>query len=223
MKILSWNCNGKFREKFQETTTIDADIYVIQECENPAETTCAAYRNFAKNYLWTGESKNRGLGVFAREGICLKENNWQKFCLRNFLSVRINDCFDLVAVWACKPYIEEYYIYQSINISNFNDTTIIIGDFNSNAIWDKKHYTRTHSAVVRQLNEIGICSAYHHQTNEAQGSETEATFYLYRHFDKGYHIDHCFTAAKNVQSYRVLHSLDWLEKSDHIPILLETR
>lgn len=222
MRIISWNCNGKFRDKFRDILAVDADIYIIQECENPAECSSAAYRNFAKNYLWTGENKSRGLGVFAKENIHITENQWSKFCLRNFLSIKVNDSFDLVAVWACKPYIEEYYIYQSINITNYSDNTIIIGDFNSNAIWDKKHYTRTHSAVVEQLNTIGICSAYHYQNNEMQGSETQPTFYLYRHFDKGYHIDHCFTAAKNIQDYRILSNLDWLEKSDHLPIIIET-
>ncbi len=39
MKILSWKCNGKFREKYpqiieESDTYIDADIYVICECED---------------------------------------------------------------------------------------------------------------------------------------------------------------------------------------------
>lgn len=222
MKIVSWNCNGKFREKFQDILSINADIYVIQECENPAQSNSLEYKNFAQNYLWTGENKNKGLGVFARKGIQLKENNWSKYCLRNFLSINVNNCFDLVAVWACKPYIEEYYIYQSINISNYNENTIIIGDFNSNAIWDAKRDVRTHSAIVKQLNDIGLCSAYHHISDESQGRESTQTFYLYRHTNKGYHIDHCFTQENNIKSYGVLHNWDWLEKSDHMPILLET-
>ena len=65
MKIVSWNCGGKFREKFQDIIAVDADIYVIQECENPAECKSIAYREFAHNYLWIGENKNKGLGVFA--------------------------------------------------------------------------------------------------------------------------------------------------------------
>lgn len=34
MKIVSWNCNGKFREKFSILQKLDADIYVVQECGN---------------------------------------------------------------------------------------------------------------------------------------------------------------------------------------------
>lgn len=34
MKIVSWNCNGKFREKFSVLQKLDADIYVVQECGN---------------------------------------------------------------------------------------------------------------------------------------------------------------------------------------------
>lgn len=220
MKIVSWNCGGKFREKFSCIAEFDADIYIIQECENPVDYPSHPYSTFATNYLWTGERNSKGLGVFAKPHIELQPNDWEKYCLRNFLSVKVNSSFDLVAVWACKPYIEEYYIYQSINIANYTDRTVIMGDFNSNAIWDKKHDARTHTAVVQQLHSIGLCSAYHHTHNELQGSENKHTFYLYRHPDKGYHIDHCFTNANNIAEYQVFDSLEWLAKSDHVPIML---
>ena len=35
MKIVSWNCSGKFRAKFQEIAKLCTGIRVIQECENP--------------------------------------------------------------------------------------------------------------------------------------------------------------------------------------------
>lgn len=138
MRIVSWNCNGKFREKFEKVKELNADIYVIQECEDPQNYVGTAYGDFAKNDIWNGENKNKGLGIFAKEGILIENNRWETYCLRNFLSVKVNHDFDLLGVWACKPYIEEYYIYQCINIEKFNDKTIIIGDFNSNKIWDKR-------------------------------------------------------------------------------------
>lgn len=221
MRIISWNCSGKFRDKFQKITELDADIYIIQECENPAAYPSSPYFEFANNYLWTGERNSKGLGVFARPDIILCQNNWDKYCLRNFISVKVNNSFDLVAVWACKPYIEEYYIYQSINLSHYDDRTVIIGDFNSNAMWDKKHYTRTHSAVVQQLQSIGLHSAYHITEEERQGKESTHTFYLYRRLDRGYHIDHCFTSPKNIHKYQVCNYESWLDLSDHIPIILD--
>ncbi len=217
MKIVSWNCNGKFREKHRQIQDLDADIYVIQECENP-DFYKKQFADFYKNYIWYGENKNRGLGIFAKPNISIEKNDWPSYCLRYFLPVKVNGSFDLLAVWAGKPYIEEYYIYQAININRYNEDTVIIGDFNSNAKWDRKHGIRDHSAVTEQLREIGLVSAYHYVTGEIAGQERMDTFYLYRHLDKGYHIDYCFLNPSNLVDFQVLSNNNWLAYSDHIPI-----
>lgn len=54
MKIVSWNANGKFREKYKAILELDADVYVIQECENPETCKDPEYRSFFKNYHWSG-------------------------------------------------------------------------------------------------------------------------------------------------------------------------
>lgn len=221
MQIVSWNCNGKFREKFKNIQKINADIYVIQECENPKKYIESEYSNFAKNYIWVGEKENKGLGIFAGEQVKIDKNNWKTYCLRNFLSVKINDKFDLVGVWACDPYIEEYYLYQCINMENYNNKTIIIGDFNSNSLWDKKHGNRNHTNVVNELKNINLVSAYHYFYKEKQGYESQKTFYLYRHQDKGYHIDYCFIDKKRLKKFEILNDSKWLEISDHLPIVIE--
>lgn len=221
MRIVSWNSSGKFREKFKNIQKIKADIYVIQECENPKKYIESEYNNFAKNYIWIGEKENKGLGIFASEQVKIENNNWKAYCLRNFLSIKVNDKFDVVGVWACNPYIEEYYIYQSINIENYNKKTIIIGDFNSNSIWDKKHGNRNHTNVVNELKNKGLISAYHYVYKEKQGCETKKTFYLYRHKDKGYHIDYCFIDKEILKKFEILNDIKWLEISDHLPIVIE--
>lgn len=223
MKIISWNCNCKFREKFKEIIKYNADIYVIQECENPEVCSNLEYKDFSKNHIWIGNNCNKGLGIFAKENIKLEKLDWPSYCLRHFLPVRINDKYNLLGVWACAPYIEEYYIYQNINIENYNDKTIIIGDFNSNKIWDKAHGIRNHTVVLEELKTKKLESSYHYKYNEIQGQETNPTFYLYRHLDKGYHIDHCFCNINLINDYKVLVDKNWLNYSDHIPIMIEIK
>ena len=145
-------------------------------------------------------------------------NDWPVYCLRHFISVKINDRLDLLGVWASAPYIEEYYIFQSINIDNYGENTVIIGDFNSNAVWDKYHGKRNHSAVVAELKAKNIVSAYHYVTGEQSGYETNATFYLHKHKDKKFHIDYCFLNPMLIKDFQILDSDEWLQYSDHVPI-----
>lgn len=200
---------------------MNADIYVIQECEDPNSCVNPAYHEFSKSAVWTGVNKNKGLGIFFKTGIHYIQNLWPDYGLRHFISVRIGSEFDLLGVWACKPYIEEYDIYQNINYAAYAENTIIIGDFNSNRIWDSQHGLRNHSAVVRALEAKNLCSAYHFTRNESQGKETEQTFYMHRHLNRGYHIDYCFLAPQRIAGFEILDPQKWLAHSDHMPMVLD--
>lgn len=220
MKIVSWNCNGSFRTKFKEIEKLNADIYVIQECENPKLTKSKEYKKFASNYFYVPHTKHKGLGIFAKNNIKIKNNNWKSYGLECYESLKINDKFDLIGVWACDNYIEDYFIYQEIYKDNFNENTIIIGDFNSNSLWDEKHNKRNHSDVVSNLNKIELESVYHCIFNENQGEETIATFYMHKNINKPYHIDYCFCNIELVNNFKIL-DIEWLKYSDHIPIVIE--
>lgn len=67
MRIVSWNCNGKFREKFEKVKELNADIYVIQECEDPQNYVGTAYGDFAKNDIWNGKIKIKVWGFLQRK------------------------------------------------------------------------------------------------------------------------------------------------------------
>lgn len=105
---------------------LDADIYVIQECEDPATCVNSDYHDFAGQYIWTGESKNKGLGIFVKNNIEFSRNNWETYCLRNFISVNVGSAFDLIGVWACYPYIGEYYLsyIKTYSLSNLTRYTL---------------------------------------------------------------------------------------------------
>lgn len=103
MKIVTWNCNGAFRKKFDRISELNADIYVIQECENPTESKHKEYQNWANNYIWNGDTKNKGLAIFAKPEINLKKLNWSNefkdHSVKYFLPCEVNSEFNLLAVW----------------------------------------------------------------------------------------------------------------------------
>ncbi len=223
MKIISWNAQGKFREKFPEIRKLSGDVYIIQECENPLHCRNREYRDFAAGGLWWGDNKNKGLGIFVAPHVSIVDNEWEPFCLRQFACVRVNERFDLLAVWTKFRYIEEYYIYHHLHAAKYHPQMIVMGDFNSNKQWDGKpgRGQRNHSSVVRMLADVGLCSAYHHQQKEEQGKESTPTFFMHRHADKPYHIDYAFVAPERIRNCYIDTSANWLTFSDHRPLVLE--
>lgn len=227
MKVLTWNCNGAFRNKYQSLAHLDADIMVIQECEDPMQCSDSRYRNWASNYIWIGDSKHKGMGVFCKNGIHLANNDWDTNGTKLFISVRINNTFDLIAVWTKRNnsisfrYIGQFWKYLQMNKDRMKDC-IVMGDFNSNKIWDNKLRVCNHSAVVRELHEIGIVSLYHEKYNSPQGEEPHPTFYMHRNLGKPYHIDYIFVSQKlfpNFSNVEIGSVTGWLGISDHLPVI----
>ena len=68
LRVITWNCGGALRKKWKRLSSYDADIIVIQECEDPERSNNAAYKLWAGNYLWLGPTKNKGIGVFVKAG-----------------------------------------------------------------------------------------------------------------------------------------------------------
>lgn len=67
LRIISWNCSRAFRKKFKEIIKYDADVYVIQECENPKAYHNTEYKDFARNSFGIGDNKSMGLEIFAKK------------------------------------------------------------------------------------------------------------------------------------------------------------
>lgn len=237
MNIITWNCNGGFRNKLHNLEEYVYDILVIQECEDPVKST-KAYREWATNYLWIGKSKNKGIGVFCKNDITLKQLDWSDINsnykneqLESFLPCIINDEIILIAVWTKKAnsevfgYIGQLWKYLQLHKDKLKDKKVmIVGDLNSNVVWDKWDRWWNHSDVVKELEDIGIKSLYHLIYQEEQGNETIPTFYLQRKLDKPYHIDYIFASNNMISKQAKLtigSASKWLSFSDHMPMIWE--
>ena len=229
MKIITWNCNQKFRESFKEIIKEDADIYIIQECENPSNSKVDEYKEFASNYFWVGENIHKGLGIFANDDIKLELIDLDDNGLRYFIPVRVNDSFNLLGVWTnpnvkykVNEYPNEITRYFELHRDNgfFNKDLIICGDFKCDARLKKTHAKNVFK-MNEKLEEIGLVDTYHYLNNESQGEESQPTFYMYRNLDYPFHLDHIFASPGRVKYLEIGNEERWLQESDHLPMIFE--
>ena len=239
MKIVTWNCAGKFREDYEVIFEEDADIYVIQECENPDEPK-DKYKKYesavGKMRIWTGDLHYKGLGIFAKDNVKLEKILGLNEKFKHFIALNVNDSFNLLGVWAMdgdkekglNPYVEMIHDYFNSNEDLFDEKLIMCGDLNSSVVFNGHHKTKDddgnpkdHTHLNEKLNNKGLYSAYHELTGEKQGEETSPTFYLSRHLDEPYHIDHVYAKKGAVSKLKILDPEKWIRISDHIPIVFE--
>ncbi len=247
MRLVSWNCNGALRKKHQLVDELNADILIIQECENPKEST-ESYREWAGEHLWTGKSKHKGIGVFSKHNHTLShckwdgEYNveglspghpalrWKTSDLELFLPCESNNGITLLAVWtrlagsSIFGYIGQFWKYLQIHRQDISASKcIIIGDLNSNSTWDKPDRWWNHSDVVNELRNIGMESLYHFQHKEEHGIESLPTFFMHRNTERPYHIDYTFMPNDllNQSIVKIGSKTEWLSLSDHLPLIID--
>lgn len=234
MRLISWNCQGAFRKKNDLILAYHPDILVVQECEHPDKYVYKPTIKKPDSSYWYGDYKHKG--------ICIHSFNDYKFELlpnfnpkfRYILPFRVTghgQTFNLFAIWAMsnKENYEARYIGQVWLAINYysellNDSTILIGDFNSNKIWDYKARIGDHSDVVNRLADNNIHSIYHRHYEIEQGKEKHPTFYLQRNLNKPYHIDYCFASSDildKVQNVRIGTYENWSPFSDHTPLTID--
>jgi exodeoxyribonuclease-3 len=203
------------------------DIKVIQECSKSSL--------IEENHLWFGDTPSKGIGITFKEDARFSLAPYFVPLFKWVIPIEVaaqDKYFTLIAIWLKndKKYAYAGHFIQAMNyylplIKNKN--VIIIGDFNSNSIWDKKHrHQGNHRSLVNMLENEEIISAYHKYYNEEQGQETRFTHFYRRKTSALFHIDYCFISQgvySNIVSYEVGQVSDWIDKSDHAPLILTLR
>jgi exonuclease III len=233
MKIVSWNCNGIFGEKEKlAITKPDVDIYVIQECK---KEECEKLNSDDVYASWFGDCKdsNRGVGIFSKK--FKFEPLFKEIKYRYVLPFKVTGDgkeFTLFAIWT-KGYIKEdnngeyiQHIWAAITDPEHEKylqyPTILIGDFNSNKMWDKDYKKGNHSAVENLLKEkYKIYDVY----DPIKGRSEYPTLYWRYDPNAPFKVDYCFASIdfklEDVEVGRYEH---WVapnvKLSDHCPLIV---
>ena len=216
------------------------DIAVICECAEPARLAAlGAIMGQSGDPIWTGDNRNKGLGIFTFNGYAARRADPYYPTLRHVVPVHISgpvEC-NLLAVWAqnasggvsrkhqlgpLRRALSKYARFLTERPS------IVAGDFNNNVLWHRPGWRINHSSAVAGLAKFGLISAYHGLRGESQGSESLPTLYWRDRQKDGptYHIDYVFLPAQwlaSVAELTVGTYEDWCGSglSDHVPILVD--
>jgi exonuclease III len=225
MKIISWNCNLNFAKKYEHVESLDADVLIIQECENLKEDYFSG-----RKFFWTGRIQNKGLGILIRGGSASIHPSNNKNLI-NFLPIQSDD-LKIIGVWAynhravkfgnevsgnTSDAIEYYKNWLSVGAKQ----CLFGGDFNNSIIWDKPNNDNNFQNINAKLNDLGFVSAYHSISGDSFGHENEATFFHTKNESKKYHIDYLYTKSLDTKSITIGKYKDWIKLSDHSPVMIE--
>lgn len=222
-----------FRNKAKFILAHKPDILIVPECEHPDKLKLNTGISKPNDLLWFGTNQNKGLGIFSYSDFRFKLLNTHNPELRMIIPIAVTgEHFDFIlyAIWANNPndpdgqYVTQVWkAIRHYDSSINNEQTILIGDFNSNTIWDRPRREGNHSTVVAHLEKKKIYSVYHRYFKQTQGREKHPTLYMYRHKDKPYHIDYCFASediASELERVEVGNYKFWKRYSDHVPLIV---
>ncbi|MCO4237150.1 exonuclease/endonuclease/phosphatase family protein [Pseudarthrobacter raffinosi] len=175
---------------------------------------------------WTGSNLNKGLGVIGFADARYKITETADPNLPWHLPFSIDE-LNILALWAHQLNRELRYVRVTHQIVERHagflatDRALLMGDFNSNTVWDREHPGRNHSMLVDKLAGLGLSSVYHRHEVADHGAETAKTYYHQWNERFGHHIDYAFLSDGTAANLRIGDADAWLAHSDHMPLILD--
>lgn len=229
LRIVTWNCNMAFARKADRLLALQPDVAIVQECSSSSEL--AGFDRIA----WTGAYERKGMAVFARPELSatVGRDLWDQ-TREWFIPIRLDRLgIDLLACWAMNHHGHEDRPRKGRTMAALahyepmlaGRRAIVIGDLNNNVFWDRPAYP-DFANITGELARHGLVNLHYARTGEIPGNEWNATLYFLRNADRRYLIDHVFLPAAwlpRVSSYAIGAAVDWLDVSDHVPVVVDLR
>jgi len=226
MKLITWNCCGRFRQKAQFIAGLKPDVLAVQEVEAfqdarqfSGPTPTYAHREVARPIP-------KSIGMFSYTGCRI---TFEKLLPGVRLYHAEARSFDLrlMVVWTSPTSVPGRQNYRQLHealeshVDWLNQgPTVILGDLNMNLSYKGDGMP----TLLERLTPMGFVSAYHHYFDEPFGHETRPTHFHLGKAHKPFHLDYCFLSVDlvpkltsvNVGTYE-----DWRGKSDHVPLIVD--
>ncbi len=173
MRLVAWNCNMALHRKVDALLSLQPDLAIISECAAPHRLRANCDPDWIEcEPVWIGENEVKGLAIFGFNGHRPTLITDYDPRLKYIAPVQISGptSFNLLAVWAqnASAGITRKHQHGPLRraLTKYHDflstgPTVVAGDWNSNAIWDKPGWRINHGKKVQLLGEIGLVSAYH--------------------------------------------------------------
>lgn len=220
MRIITWNCHhGDISHRLSLLQQFNADLIFLQEVQLPATPN--------PQILWYGKNKKKGHAVIVSGDYTISSYDSEvadPFVVPVVIGGKVS--IHAMMVWTQKQgeYIKELQ-EPLAKYHNFllEKPSVVVGDFNSNAIWDRNHRFFSHSKMVSYMDEtFGITSAYHERMKCRHGCGRHPTLFHCYKPDRPFHIDYCFVPKTwKISNVIVGDYSDWIAQSDHCPIIVD--
>jgi exodeoxyribonuclease III len=223
--------------KFALLTEMKPDLAIVQECASPESIEPLLAGQRCTSSIWVGDNPRKGLGVFGLNGTLVEALPTDGPPIKYVLPLRVQGpaAFFLLAVWSFNnrgvPGRRMLPSPIQVAAERHRDILeqgrgIVVGDFNSSAIWDQRSKIGNFTSVAKYLEGLGLHSVYHRVSGEGYGQESQATHFWRDRAKNGhrYHIDYIFAPTTFVERTGQF-SVGEFEKfcaggiSDHVPLI----
>jgi endonuclease/exonuclease/phosphatase family metal-dependent hydrolase len=226
MRVATWNCCGKFRQKAQHVASLKPDILAVQEVE-ALDDEPKLSGDFQPTYAHRAVLRSipKSIGMFSYtdtslEALCVMPG------VRCYRARHHEHQFQVMAVWTSVSARGKPDYHQLHEALDHHDgwvrqmPTVVLGDFNQSARYKGDGWP----TLQRLLDGLGLASAYHSFFKEDFGNETMHTHYHQHRQDKGCHLDYVFLPedwVPYIDHVSVGTYDDWKGISDHVPVIVD--